>query len=219
MSEPGIYIITNTESGKVYVGSSVDLRRRQAQHRSRLQRGKHDNSHLQRAWDKYGAGAFRFMVCEYVEGKGQLMAREQYWLDFHRLLTEVYNHGLVARHPMLGYKHTDETRAKMSAPRKPRPPHSEETRARMSANSARKGQPGTFLGHTHTPESIAKMVKARGKPYPAFYNTETGEVIPAGVNLAAMCREHGLAQGCMQKVVRKERSTHKGWVISERNRR
>ena len=59
---PGIYAVTNTVSGAVYVGQARNIRKRWEAHRSTLEKGNHRNSHWQRAWNKYGAQAFRFEV-------------------------------------------------------------------------------------------------------------------------------------------------------------
>lgn len=47
----GIYQIIINQ--KPYVGSSFDIERRLIQHKSDLNCHRHDNSHLQRAYDKY----------------------------------------------------------------------------------------------------------------------------------------------------------------------
>lgn len=62
LSIPGIYTVTNTVSGTVYVGQAMNIRKRWEAHRSTLDNGKHRNGYLQRAWNKYGAAAFRFEV-------------------------------------------------------------------------------------------------------------------------------------------------------------
>lgn len=59
---PGIYAVTNTVSGRVYVGQARNIRKRWEVHRSTLGNGKHRNGFLQRAWNKRGAQAFRFEV-------------------------------------------------------------------------------------------------------------------------------------------------------------
>jgi group I intron endonuclease len=58
----GIYQITCSANGKVYIGSAVALSRRKAQHFNRLRSGNHHNTHLQNAWNKYGESAFQFSV-------------------------------------------------------------------------------------------------------------------------------------------------------------
>jgi len=51
------------------------------------------------------------------------------------------------------------------------------------------------------------------KPYPAFVH-EDGCVIPAGVNLKKLCREHGLHPGCMRRVICGTRHHHHGWKLA-----
>lgn len=47
----GIYIIKNTDNGKVYIGQSVDVEYRICCHFSKLKWNRHDNSHMQRAYN------------------------------------------------------------------------------------------------------------------------------------------------------------------------
>lgn len=54
----GIYKITNLIDGKIYVGQTVNYRKRKNTHLASLKRGKHHNSHLQRAFNKYGESSF-----------------------------------------------------------------------------------------------------------------------------------------------------------------
>jgi group I intron endonuclease len=76
----GIYKITNTVNGKIYVGSSVDTVGRFNVHRSDLRANKHGNSYLQNAWNKYGESAFVFEVIEQCE-PGSVRDVEQRYLD------------------------------------------------------------------------------------------------------------------------------------------
>lgn len=94
----GIYRIVHIESGQFYIGRTVDWARRQKAHVWHLERGKHQNPKLQRAWDKYGAGAFHFEFLEEVT-REELVAREQAYLDE---LQPFYNVALNAANPILG---------------------------------------------------------------------------------------------------------------------
>ena len=51
---PGVYRIQNIINEKNYIGSTVNLCRRSRNHRSKLERNKHSNPHLQKSWRKYG---------------------------------------------------------------------------------------------------------------------------------------------------------------------
>lgn len=62
MNDIGIYIILNTINGKKYVGQSKRLARRHRRHFNELKNNNHVNSHLQRAWNKYGGENFEFKV-------------------------------------------------------------------------------------------------------------------------------------------------------------
>jgi len=43
----GIYKITNLKNGKVYIGSSKNIKRRLIEHKSRLKNNKHINKYFQ----------------------------------------------------------------------------------------------------------------------------------------------------------------------------
>ena len=77
---PGIYQIRCVPNGKIYIGSSVDIRERWSQHRWSLRRGQHQNRFLQRAWNKYGEAHFELSVLEFVD-MPDLLRAEQAWID------------------------------------------------------------------------------------------------------------------------------------------
>lgn len=126
----GVYEILNTTNGKRYVGSAVNLKRRERDHRSRLRGGYHSNQHLQRAWNKYGDECFEFSVLDYCESE-LLISFEQWWMD---TLRPEYNIAPIAGN-CLGMKHTKETNAK--------------NRASSMGNQ-------NLLGYRHTAEAIEK---------------------------------------------------------------
>jgi len=76
---------------------------------------------------------------------------------------------------------------------------SEETRRRISA---------ALVGNSR-----------RAGLYPCFIHRDTKEVIPAGANLAAMCRERGLSYVGMDDVKSRRTFHHKGWEILDESLR
>lgn len=99
----GIYKIINAVNNKFYVGSAVDLKRRKSRHFSELRNNKHNNKHLQAAWNKYGEQAFVFVVVEETD-KTNLLEAENKWLYEHVGKDYCYNIGTDATAPSLGMK-------------------------------------------------------------------------------------------------------------------
>src|ERR1700677_1718481 len=104
MIETGVYKITNTVTGKFYIGSTTEtFHQRWTHHKRKLKTGKHANRHLQASWKKYGSSVFLFEVVEECEIE-VCRVREQHYLD---TLTPWkkgvgYNLGKVATNGMEG---------------------------------------------------------------------------------------------------------------------
>jgi len=140
--QQGIYKIVNHQNDHFYIGSAVNLKRRRARHFSELRHNKHNNKHLQAAWNKYGEASFTFTVVELVAHRDDLYRAEDRWLSGHVGAKYCYNMGMAAIAPMLGmkgvlsptwgYKHTEATKIKIAAAGVGRFV-SEETRAKRSA--------------------------------------------------------------------------------------
>lgn len=133
----GIYRITNSVDGTIYIGSTVaSFHARWWRHRWHLNRGDHQNPWLQRAWLAHGADAFVFEVVEVITNKADVATREQNWLTEAMRDERCYNLASHTHRPpafselppnvqarkgekhravWLGRKHTPETKAKMSA--------------------------------------------------------------------------------------------------------
>ena len=79
--KPGVYVIENLMNNKVYIGSTtMRVLKRIEHHVSMLRAGKHKNSHLQNAFNKYGETSFCVSIIENTE-KHNTLEREQYWID------------------------------------------------------------------------------------------------------------------------------------------
>lgn len=82
----GVYKIT-APSGKFYIGSSTNCRKRWTAHRGNLRHGRYDPSPLYSAWRKYGEDQLRFsmlIVCR----RSELLFYEQRALD---IIKPAYN--------------------------------------------------------------------------------------------------------------------------------
>ena len=115
-SQPGVYSISNTKNGKIYIGSSVDMAARWGVHRHQLRKGEHHSVKLQRAWNKYGEEVFKFCVLEVVLDKNKLTSCEQAWMDKLHAVHKGYNVKPFAG-SNIGYTPTLASRMKMSKSR------------------------------------------------------------------------------------------------------
>lgn len=109
----GIYAITNTVTGKKYIGSAKNIKARWGKHLNELRRGAHHSQRLQNAWNKYGASAFVFSVVEYVDCLGLLIEKEQAHIDAAVSVSTGYNICPKAG-SRLGTKHSAESLTKMT---------------------------------------------------------------------------------------------------------
>lgn len=183
MANSGIYQIVNTLNGHRYVGSAVDLNKRQIDHWSMLRNKNHHSRYLQNAWNKYGEKAFKFIVLFSNVPTNILRRFEQAAFD---ILKPEYNIVKNATKSQLGRRHSEETKAKISKTLKMKGAakgntfakgyrHTEEAKRKMSranmGNQKRKGQSPTKETRTklsragkdrkHPEETKAKISQAR----------------------------------------------------------
>ena len=75
--KPGIYIISCTETDKVYIGESLDISARIAQHFAKLRKGSHHNIIFQRIFNKYGEDTFEVDILKYSNFNESLSKEEK----------------------------------------------------------------------------------------------------------------------------------------------
>jgi len=172
-NKSGIYRLTNKLNGKMYIGSSSNLSSRFLKHFNLNYISKHKNElSISRAMIKYRYDNFYLEILEFCD-VSNLLKREQFYLD---LLEPVYNIAKIAG-SNLGFKHSKESRAKISKALKGSPllrslklgtTHTEETKNLMSIS--RSGEKNHHYGKTHTEVSKDLIRKSRiGKTH----STET----------------------------------------------
>lgn len=104
----GVYEIAHVVSGKRYIGSAKDFRRRWGEHRKLLRKGRHHSRRLQHSWDKHGEAAFAF--------RPLLVCAESTRLDYEqRLLDGLRPEFNASTFALPGASLSDETKQAMSA--------------------------------------------------------------------------------------------------------
>ena len=111
----GVYKITNIITGEFYIGSTTGtFKKRKNGHERLLIANKHHSKLLQKDWNDLGSAAFEFSVVDLCE-LDVTFSQEQHYMD---LLSPKYNVLKFAGGGILGYKHTDESKLKMSNSRR-----------------------------------------------------------------------------------------------------
>ena len=218
----GVYRILCIPTGKIYIGSAVDLRKRWYKHWWSLRRGKHHNIFLQHAWNKYGEAHFEFSVLELVDVSGLLHA-EQAWINRTGCADRNigFNMSHVAGSPgdmlaQIWEGFTDPNGNEVTITNL-----HEFCRQRsldfpsMHRLSKGKSKLKSYKGWTHR-----NSVRQRDyvKSYDGFI---TPDGRPAGsiTNLAAFCREHGLDKTHMVAVAHGRTCGHRGWTYKNGKQR
>jgi group I intron endonuclease len=153
-----IYLISGVQGQGIYIGQTVLLTQRWKRHQRELEDGCHHNPYLQRAVSKHGSDSYAYVVAEEVPVE-ELTEREQAWMDQLRAEgVTVYNIApAVGPCRLPGYKHTQETKAKMSVARRGKKLRlTAEQREKMS--EIRRGKP---LSSEHREKVIRGLI---GRP-------------------------------------------------------
>lgn len=161
----GIYkLMWEDGDGYFYYGQSINMRTRAKQHFSRMRNGKHENTIIQRLYNKYGLPEVVFVFfCK----PSQLDKKEQKLLDTFGNLPDNCNINLSVFHTTKGLTHTPEVKAllrKLKLGRK----LSESHKGRIGKGLLKAYQNGRakpnlfgrnnpFFNKTHSAESLAKM--------------------------------------------------------------
>ncbi len=235
MIQSGIYIITCVVSGKIYVGSSNNCRRRWNEHKKLLREDRHHSSHLQRAWNKYGSDSFLFKMVEEIIDESTLLPREQCWIDS----TKSYDgeHGYNGRREADSGAWITQYKSKTYIIRFP--DGSEKTVKNLSRFSRKhnlnQGALSAVARHlTNHHQNIhcrfveetyeqwqlerEKIIADRPKKKPPEpYTTKWRITDPDGLicttdSLMQYCQERNLSQGNMSEVARGNRKQHKGYT-------
>ena len=92
----GVFILRNEVTGKVFLGSSLNLKNKEVRIRLQLSTGNHYIKELQLDWNKYGENAFKYEELETLELKDDLNYNysddleflEMIWIDKYKPFEE-----------------------------------------------------------------------------------------------------------------------------------
>lgn len=166
----GIYCIENKIDGKKYIGKDSCLPKRMVFHLRELKTGRHINTYLQNAWNKYGEENFDFYVIEECENKS-LSENEVFYIKYLETKspngynctdggegTKGRKHSPESLEKMrishTGIKHSEETKKKISNSNMG---HVLSDEARKKISDANSGKNSVWFGRKHTKEEKLKI--------------------------------------------------------------
>ena len=209
----GIYKIHNLINNKLYIGQSVNIRRRWTGHKRCLRNGNHENTYLQHSWDKYGESAFEFKVLEYCS-IDQLDERERYYINLFHTTERDYGYNLRSGGQNGGSKWTEEMCQKFSEKLMGHDV-SDITRQRIKMNHADvSGVNNPMYGKRRSDAVKAAVSKAntgRESARKCRMSVFCVELNKIWADAATAAKELGLASDTILKVCREERKTHGGY--------
>ena len=208
----GVYYIRCLANGRFYVGSSVNMQTRWVGHRSALRKREHQNTHLQRAFDKYGDSQFAVGVLEFTLTDLDAQKQEQAYLDH-----------VVAENPGRYFNIATSVEG-----------HDNAERMKTVQLISPSGETVTVTGfgrfcreHGLDPGSLAKVLKnpawqhkgwksvhyQNPRDEPMKFIDSTGQTIETNrKDLREFCAARGLQHGMMLSLWRRERACSGGWT-------
>ena len=108
-----VYKIKNLVNNKVYIGSTVNTKNREYKHFWMLNKGIHDNEHLQKSFNKYGSKNFVFEIVETCEEK-DLFIKENYYIEFFKSNTFECGYNLATTNHFRRNNYNNEVKVKLS---------------------------------------------------------------------------------------------------------
>jgi len=157
----GIYKIENIIDGKMYIGGTTNLNKREKDHFNCLRKNKHKNRNLQMAFNECGEENFKFIIILYCESD-KLYIYEQKFVNEYKNLNMLYNIFLDDVKSPKNVTPTNETKEKLSR-------NHANVKGENSGTWGLLGKNNPNYGRKNTPETIEMMRKIKmGKNNPNY---------------------------------------------------
>lgn len=128
-------------NGKVYIGQSKNVNKRKNKHFTLLRHNKHNNKHLQSAWNKYSEKNFVFEIIESFESYDPdiINEREIFWIKYYNSFNKDFGYNNTSGGDGIkNYKHTEEAKKKISEASKKQKLSKEHKEALLKSITGRK---------------------------------------------------------------------------------
>jgi group I intron endonuclease len=110
----GVYKITNSHNGKVYIGSSNNIGIRWNKHLSLLRNGKSKQKLMQKDFDRHGESLFSISILEKINVEKERFEREDFYIEKFKSYNEEFGYNTHQKSTSpVGRKVSEETRKKI----------------------------------------------------------------------------------------------------------
>lgn len=204
-SRIGIYGIRNLINGKIYVGKTgMNFGDRWDSHRSLLNNGKHDNPHLQNAWNKYGQDNFEFIVIEDCKIE-DLDDKEKYYIKMYKDLNLAYNiHDGGNEGNNLGKHLSEETKRKIGEKNRINGlgrKHSDKTKEKMAkSHQGKKYTTMSDEGRKNIQQAQQKRCEKNPKKLCVDDVVEIRRLHTEGLNYSEIARKYNVTPQCINDI-------------------
>jgi len=221
---PGVYAIRNLKNNRLYIGSTVNLKSRKAQHFSHLRNDKHSNGFLQNDWNISGGEKwFVFEILEFATFEN-VRNIEQIYINQHFDNSQnCYNLRKDATVHTANFSNTPEITRKKHSENMKRRWKCEKFRKKISA-SISKAKVEKVKDPEYCKSLSVALKKAWSKPeYKSFRDKIADErskhfelispdgEIHQGKNIRRFCKENNLGYPSICSVLTGRIKHYKGW--------
>lgn len=234
-NKPGVYKIINLTNGKVYIGSAKNFSVRYSQHIKSLKANKHQNKHLQAAFNKNGSDNFLFEVVEVLEDsiKEYRFQIEQEYINEYLGNWDLcynFNKKSIQKERSCFSKNPEETKSKQSERSKRMWQNPEYLAKNPCGSSEEKSKRIKKRWEENREVMLIQLLRetpARKKYREKFgtintktysnvnlVNPNTGEIIKEITNLSEFCRQNNILDSAsILPVIQGKVKQYKGWHI------
>jgi group I intron endonuclease len=153
----GVYKISNTLSGRYYIGYSTNIDRRFCVHRNKLKKKYHDNIFLQRSYNLDGEDNFKYDIIHVCDTEEEAKAIELHYLTDLNIRDKLYNLNYNNSGGDLMTHHPDKEKIREKIVKSNAETISKMTSEERKEKYGKYGEKNGMYGKTHTYEVRKKL--------------------------------------------------------------